>query len=406
MSDVVVIGAGLAGLVAALRLAQGGARVTLLAKGIGGLPLSQGTIDVLGYAPDRVSDPLAALDRLPADHPYTVLGADAVRQGVEFLADSLGGALVGTPTRSVVLPTAVGALRPTCLVPPSMLAGEISGATSYAIVGFQQLKDFFAPLCAANLARQDAPGGGRIQARPVVLDLPAVDGWADSNATRYAKAFDDQAYRARFATAVAPHLRDGEVVGVPAVLGLDDPGAHVHLEQALGHPVFEIPLPPPSVPGLRLNGLLTGLLRQARVRVVTGSHVVSYEASGGRITSVVADTAGRPRAYAAKAFVHAPGGLESGAITMDSYGAVSERVFGLPLANAEGDLVSGATWTDQPLYRVGVSIDSRAHVSGPFDNLYAAGGIIAGAVRWSEKSGDGIAIASAVRAADSILRGA
>ena len=43
--DVVVIGAGLAGLTAAVHLAEGGARVLVLAKGVGATHLSAGTID-------------------------------------------------------------------------------------------------------------------------------------------------------------------------------------------------------------------------------------------------------------------------------------------------------------------------------------------------------------------------
>ena len=39
-------------------------------------------------------------------------------------------------------------------------------------------------------------------------------------------------------------------------------------------------------------------------------------------------------------------------------------------------------------------------------NLYVAGGIIAGAERWREKSGEGVAVATAVRAADHITGGA
>ena len=37
------------------------------------------------------------------------------------------------------------------------------------------------------------------------------------------------------------------------------------------------------------------------------------------------------------------------------------------------------------------------------DNLHAVGGLLAGATRWREKSGDAIALVSALRAADSIL---
>ena len=61
MRDAVVIGAGLAGLAASIRLAQRGAQVTLVTKGIGGLQLGQGTIDALGYAPELVERPLDAI---------------------------------------------------------------------------------------------------------------------------------------------------------------------------------------------------------------------------------------------------------------------------------------------------------------------------------------------------------
>ena len=65
--DALVIGAGLAGLTAATRLAEGGARVMLIAKGVGATHLAPGTIDVLGYAPaggERVERPAEALQRV------------------------------------------------------------------------------------------------------------------------------------------------------------------------------------------------------------------------------------------------------------------------------------------------------------------------------------------------------
>ena len=65
MSDVVVIGAGLSGLAAALRLREQGASVTLATFGLGGLPLSTGALDVLGYAPHRVDRP-SSTSRLPS----------------------------------------------------------------------------------------------------------------------------------------------------------------------------------------------------------------------------------------------------------------------------------------------------------------------------------------------------
>ncbi len=403
--DVVVIGAGLAGLVAAIRLARAGRQVTVLSKGIGGLQLGQGTVDVLGYAPERVELPLAALASYGGEqHPYRILGGATVEAGVRYAAELVGpDLLTGDPERNVLLPTAVGAVRPTCLPQPSMVAGTVRAGTRYAIVGFRQHKDFYASLCAGNLARS-----ADVTARAITLDLPARDGDVDSSSVVYARAFDDAGYRQRFVAALRPLLEPGEVVGVPAVLGLAQVTAWRDVAERLGHDVFEIPTPPPGVPGMRLNERLTRLAKGAGVRLVLGSVVTGFTAQGDRVRSVTLAAAGRDRAYEAAAFVHAPGGFESGALTLSSYGGITERVFGLPLAGLRDDLLTGDYWADQALFEVGVAVDAGMR---PLDaagrpvlqNLHCAGGLLAGAQRWSEKSGEGIALGSAVRAADTIL---
>ena len=75
-ADVVVIGAGLAGLSAAARLAESGASVALVAKGHASTHWAAGGIDVA--APDSARTPadgVATLAAVPG-HPYAVLGAD------------------------------------------------------------------------------------------------------------------------------------------------------------------------------------------------------------------------------------------------------------------------------------------------------------------------------------------
>src|SRR6266849_5416803 len=85
--DVVVVGVGLAGLTAGLRLAQAGQRVLLLAKGMGGTHLGGGTIDVLGYSPGRIDHPLAALPDFLAEHPahpYARAGLPALQAAADW----------------------------------------------------------------------------------------------------------------------------------------------------------------------------------------------------------------------------------------------------------------------------------------------------------------------------------
>lgn len=410
---VVVVGAGLSGLVAAIRLATGGARVTLVAKGLGGLQLGQGTIDVLGYAPDRITDPLGGMDALVArepGHPYAVLGADRVRTSLTYLAGLVGPELLqGDPESNLHLPTAVGAIRPTCLAPASMVAGNVRDGQHLAIVGLRRLKDFPAGLVAGNLARTTLPDGGRLDARSLIVDVPARDGEVDSSGLTYARAFDDPGFRGRFADVLRPRLIDGERVGLPAVLGYRDLTAWRDLSERLGHEVFEIPLPPPSVPGMRLNDALTSLAKAAGVRIVLGSSATSAQVDGDRIVSVTVATTGAPRVFPADAVVLATGGFESGALAVDSHRHVSETLLGLPVRGADEPLIRPGYWgTDQPVFRTGVDVDADMRVldaagAPVYANLAAAGGIIAGAARWTEKSGDGIALASAVVAAETIL---
>lgn len=416
MQRVVVIGAGVAGLVAAIRLARGGARVALLTKGTGGLQLSQGTVDILGYSPDRVERPLDALAGFAGSHPghpYAQLDAAEVGAAADYLKELVGpGLLVGDPAVNLQLPTAVGAVRPTALASPSMTAGACVDGAKFVIVGLSRLKDFYPELVAQNLNRTELPGGGRLSARGVTIDVVAREGEVDSSGLTFARALDDSGYRRRFAQAVKAVVEPGETVGLPAVLGLDDHGAWAELAELIGAEVFEIPLPPPSVPGMRLNRTLTQLAKDAGVRYVPGSRVSGFSASGGRVDSVQLGVAGGPRDFRADAFLLATGGFESGSLHADSYHQVHEIVFDLPLRVPEGALVHGDYWGEaQPLFTVGVETDERMRVRTPggdvvYDNVYAAGGILAGATRWQEKSGEGIALASAVKAADAILAAA
>lgn len=407
MTRVVVIGAGPAGLVAACRLAGAGVQVSLLSKGLGGLQLSQGTIDVLGYDPERVDDPLAAATRVDERHPYAAIGVDALASALAYVQDLAPGLLVGSPTANVLLPTALGALRPTCLAQPSMLAATPSDGARWLVVGLRRLKDFPAELVAANLARTRLPDGGRLQVRATVLDVPARQEEIDSTGLTYARAFDEPSFRERFARALSGVVRDGETVLLPAVLGLRDSDAWAHLSRLVGHPVAEVPLPPPSVPGMRLNEALTAAARAAGVRLLPGVRTGSPTIVGRRVEAVRLAAAPAGRTVAADAFVLATGGFESGGLELDSYGRVRETTFGLPLAGLdEGPLVHGDFWgAEQPLFRVGVRVGTDLRPLGPdgapvYDNLYAVGGLLAGASRWAEKSGDGIAIGSAVAAAD------
>jgi glycerol-3-phosphate dehydrogenase subunit B len=399
--DAVVIGAGTAGLVAGTRLAQEGARVAVLAKGIGSTHLAPATIDVLGYAPDRVDAPAPALEQLIADrpdHPYALLGGEVVSDALSWFAELVpsgplpGYVYGGSLERNQLLPTAVGALRPSALVPETMANG--SGLRRVCIIGTRALRDFHPSLCAANLARAG------IEARAVSVDLKLER--ADMNTLGLARHFDDEKWRRQFCAELSLALRADEAVGLPAILGLRDPHEVLaDVEHRLGRRVFEIPTLPPSVPGIRLYEILRAALRAAGGRLVLGAEVVSAERDGDRIASAATRAAGRDLHYVAPWFVLASGGFASGGIELDSHWVTHERVLGLPLRGVppEGEARFVERYLDeQPLARVGVAVDSDLRAEGA-ENVVVAGAALPGAIPWREGSGEGIALASGYRAA-------
>ncbi|WP_130864573.1 glycerol-3-phosphate dehydrogenase subunit GlpB [Acidipropionibacterium timonense] len=414
---VVVIGAGLAGLVTALRLRRDGARVTLVTKGVGGIQLGQGTVDLFGYSPERVDRPYEAIEAYAAthpEHPYARIGVDAVREGVRFLQEVAGEDLVGgTGEANVLLPTAVGAARPTALVPASMRAGALVDGARIVIIGVAQYKDFHPALIAQNLERTTLPGGGHVAARAVMVDFEPREGEFDATGLTLARSLDDPATRRTFLEGLKGFVNPGEVVGLPAVLGIDHHDEVLaDARRILGAEVFEIASLPPCVPGMRLNNLLVKAVKDARVDFMLGSKVVgSTVGEDGRLESVTVHTTGHPRTLKADAFVLAGGGFESGALRLDSHGHVHETILDLPVRLPDGvdedHLVHGEYWGPaQPLFLVGVDVDEDMRVVSEgrpvHANVHAAGGVIAGATRWQEKTGEGIALGSAVKAADAI----
>jgi glycerol-3-phosphate dehydrogenase subunit B len=411
--DALVIGAGLAGLTAAARLAEGGAKVMLIAKGVGATHLAPGTIDVLGYAgADRVDRPGEALGSVDGGHPYARLGgADAVARAIDWFKRQFDGgplgayAYSGSLEENVLLPTTVGAAKPSAVVPETMAAGDLRSDAPMLIVGFRVLRDFHAPYLADNVTRVGAP------AKALVLDR-RVDARPEANSMGLARAFDDPASRAEIAAEVARALDGAERVGFPAGLGSEDPhGVWQDLQQRLGTPVFEIPTLPPSVPGMRVFRTLRDRLRSNGGRIILNSAAVSGGRAGARFESVRATAAGREVDYRARWIVLATGGVATGGIALDSHWHARETALGLPLHGvpAAGEPRFGPEYFgDHPFARVGVAVDdglrpvddTGARVA---DNVLVAGATLAGATPWREKSGDGLSLASGHRAAELIL---
>jgi glycerol-3-phosphate dehydrogenase subunit B len=413
--DVVVIGAGLAGLTAALRLAEQGQRVLVVAKGVGATHLAPPTIDVLGYADGPVESPTEALPAFAAahtEHPYRRLSVELIRSSLQWLKDRLGElGYQGRLEENVLLPTAVGVAKPTALVPQTMAAGDLRGGGRFVFVGLRGFKDFYPAYLAANLVSAAFPAGASVSARAVEL-APPLGKEGDVSSIGFARRFEQPEFRDTVVQELQRRLVPGEIVGFPAVLGFRRSNeVWQELETRLRRPVFEVPTLPPSVGGMRLFESMTAALRREGARVVVGSPVSGAERDGKRLEGIVTQTAGRPRTYRARSFVLASGGFASGGLELDSYGRARETAFDLPLVGVPAPDTAHfepGYFDEHPIARAGVAVDDHfrpldAEGAPAFENLHASGATLAGAVPWREASGNGLSLATGYAAASAIL---
>src|SRR5262249_9957736 len=207
--ETVVIGAGLAGLTAALRLAEAGQRVAVLAKGVGATHLSPATIDVLGYDDGVVASPASALPDFSSahrEHPYGRLPVEIVRAALDWFRDRLDGhGYRGGVDENMLVPTAVGAAKPTALVPETMAAADLRRGGRFVSVGLGGLKDFYPAYLAGNVARAQLPGGGSVAARALELRLP-LGVQRDLGSLGFARRFEEPGFRASVAADLKPSL--------------------------------------------------------------------------------------------------------------------------------------------------------------------------------------------------------
>jgi glycerol-3-phosphate dehydrogenase len=414
--DTIVIGAGLAGLVTAWRASLKGRKTSIIAKGWGTTYWNTGCIDIFGYQPPEyhsmVDSPIEYLEKFinsnPA-HPYAVAGLPSLENAVlSFLKLCQDSKLPyhGSLEKNILLPTSLGTLRPSCLVPETMISGNVTERSPMLIVGFVEFHDFFPALIADNLNAQN------ILARDITLDLPSLRNRKFITGIILARLFEISEFRQELVEALKPKLGQAGRIGFPAVLGIQNPIYIIQqLQSSLGLPVFEIPGLPPSIPGIRLHNLLVSVIEQNHGNVQTGMLVSKASSEDKVIQTIWSEASSRMKPYNSQKYVLATGGILGGGITADINGYAKETVFGLPVKQLDqfsqryqNQFISNE---GHPINRVGVCIDPTFRPINNmneiiYQNLYAVGGMLGNCDPVLERSLEGISLATGYKVGEAV----
>jgi glycerol-3-phosphate dehydrogenase subunit B len=422
VNEVLVIGGGMAGAMAALSARRRGSKVRVVRRALGATALSSGAIDV---APDPVApggelaahlvSPLHAareVARVRPQHPYGVLREQLPRleEALRFAVDSLPELLDGPLAKNALLPTAIGTVKPSAMGQRNVLGGDVATLPDHvAVVSFPLLPWWDARLISRGVEQGARALGRRMDAR--VVESRFFDAMEDP--LRPPHELGERLDNPGALEALAADLRrvlpsSAQALLVPPVLGRRVPDVAARLGQLLGGiRCAELLSSAPSLPGLRLQEALDAALIRAEIRLEEAA-VDGIRGREGFFALYPPDWAPGGDAPPLEvlrpdAVVLATGKFIGGGIARD--GRFTETVLGLPVFSGArelgdeyiGELLSETLVADQVAFRAGIHVDGSLRpldLSGrpAHPRLFAAGAVLTGYDPSSDKTGLGVAI--------------
>lgn len=405
--DVLVIGGGMAGAIAALRAKACGASVLLVRRALGATALSSGAIDVAadllappGELAGHVVDPFQAaqiLARTRPFHPYGVLATQLGRlpESLRFAAAALEELVAPPLARNALWPTTLGTVKPAAMGQRSLLAANLATLPRrVAVVEFALNPILDARLLASGLERAAGALGRELQVSIVRSHFFSAMEDALRPPHELAAQLEAPGAVEKLALELKRELLpDVEAVLLAPVLGRRSFSLCAELSRALGGlQVAEILSAAPSVPGLRLQEALDAALTTAGVQRLDEEVLRRSKRFQIGARDVEPNTT-----------VLATGKFIGGGIVREH--GFREPLLGLPVfvggrrisEEFIGDLLGEDLADAQPAFRAGVRTDARLRPLGAegelvAKNVFAAGAVISGYDPAADKTGLGVAI--------------
>lgn len=416
--DLTIIGAGLAGMAAAAFAANRGVSTAIVGP-LGETWFTSGLMDLMGVHPVTSgrtwSDPWSAIDAVRRDmpaHPYARLPNESIQAAMSEFFDVLSTA--GLPycydaDRNSELITAFGSIKTTYGVPQTMWPGvtALARKSPCLIVDIPGLKGFSARLISERLES--------VWPDLHPLCLPAVfgDQAHEISPIPFATAMEIPEHRERFADLIKPHVKNVECIALPAILGVNQ--AHriaQELGERLGKPVFEIPAMPPSLPGVRLKEALIRSLSEKGISCLFQKKVLRMERTSDNMFLLDIGKADLEAQIETQGIVLATGRFLGGGLLADQV-CIKETLFNLlvsqPAQREDWHADDFFDSAGHAINRSGIETDTMARPLAAdrrpaYDNLFAAGTILAHHDWVRMKCGTGLSVASARHAVESFVK--
>lgn len=413
--DTVITGGGLSGLLCGIRLQQGGQKCAVISTGQSAMHFWSGSFDLLNRMPDgtEVDHPVENLGKLPSTHPYSIIGQGNVLRYLQYAMDTFAGFGLRThipeSLDNIFRLSSMGSLKRCFLAMDDLLTIQTrdeSICRRALVASPDGFLDFNTEFVAKGIEDSGSP------CRTVTIRLDALSRLRQSptemRATNISKVLDRATFK-EYISQIREKYDGEDLIVLPAIFRLADARDAVQFGKIMATKVRFVATMPPSVPGIGIQMGLTELFRSCGGTLFKGDTVVSGRFEGDRLAAV--RTAGiGDMEFTADNFVLASGGFFSNGMKADMDG-VSETALGTDLET----LPERKDWFDpdnffakQNYMGFGVALTPGAGLRASrggrvVSNLFAAGAVLGGCNPLYEGCGGGVAICSALNAAETIL---
>ncbi len=300
--DVIVAGAGIAGITAAAAASNRGLRVALVSTGPGSFVLGAGCVEIQNM-------------------DWTT---PSLEEAIDFftnLTESAGCGFRGGLGQARSIPTILGSFQTVSMAPFYMWNGDPSAASRVAVAGIRGLSTFDSSFVADRLAYHSKKLG---QSTTYIATEIKLSTEADTlpGTLQFANRYDREvAFREEVRDALKDTAGAVKLIILPGILGLKSGWKEIDwLERELGCMICELPTLPPSIPGMRLFNRLEARLRKMGVEIYTGFPIQQLEIENGHCKGVLLETPARALRIGGESLILATGPFSGKLLGTHSYG--------------------------------------------------------------------------------------
>jgi len=412
---ILVIGAGISGVTAAIKLQELGREVIILSKGMGATAMFSGSYDVASSeARLPISKEIKKLIHKNKNHPYAKIDNifPKLDSSFRYLDKKLDLKLskIDSNSKNMLLPTQYGTLKQTAIAEENLKSFDINGKR-YGVAIFSKFKNFYHENLIENLNNL---GTSTFELINFIFLKRTNDVFYETH--NFAQILDNSSVLDNLIPRMIRKAKKKKLDGViiPSILGLNN---HDEIKEYLkkldtNMELYETISLTPSVQGMRLQKKIYKFLENNKIKFLKDK-VVNYNVKDKKITHIITK---KGEEIEVSGVVLASGKFIGGGIIQDG-NYYKESIFNLPLfVNNKkiskthfNSYLKNDYFQKQPVFSLGISINRDFNPldidnSVIYENLVAAGNILQGYNYISGEGGMGVAIVTATVAAEKLNR--